>query len=86
MPQTVLQTVEVLAQHGREIAVDWVAELRAAGVLTDRRIDERELAEQTQQLIRLLGDCLRTGRADLAAAEWAPVRTLLDDWSRTRVA
>jgi rsbT co-antagonist protein RsbR len=75
---------ELLSQHESDILTEWMR----AQMSDPRRshlIDERELRQQSAELLRLLRDAARNGRFDdVSGREWDDVRRMLEDVSRSR--
>ena len=75
---------EILKKHRAAILAEWVkAQLQSQG----GRIREAELREQSSSFIQLLERAVEGGNlSNITAAEWAEVRELLSDVSRSRSA
>jgi rsbT co-antagonist protein RsbR len=74
-------TAELLQKDSASLLAEWWAELQATGA--DSRISEAEAKSQADELLTSIGRSLSFS-ADPAAAEWQPVRELLDSLSRGR--
>jgi rsbT co-antagonist protein RsbR len=83
MARTAGLVMELLEKSHAEILEDWMKEQLAA--LTRRRdlMSDAELREQSASLLGLLRQALASG-TDIDAAAWQPVRSRLEEISRTR--
>jgi len=76
---------DVVKHNEAELLGEWMKEQLAA--VTTRRADlvnEAELREQSRALLGALRDALQRGVPRIEAPEWAAVRDLLGDLTRTR--
>jgi len=76
-----LTTADVIRNDSRGLLADWLAELRSAG--EDPRISQADLRAQAEEFLQLLS-AAATRNVDVSSTEWAPVRTFLEDVSRSR--
>jgi rsbT co-antagonist protein RsbR len=72
---------ELVTKEESAVAADWMAALETSG--GDTRISRPELKAQTAELMRLVAQALPNGR-NIEAPSWAPVRTFLEEVSRSR--
>jgi rsbT co-antagonist protein RsbR len=82
--QTDSKIPKIVEQYESEILADWTKELlrgsgRGAGV-----IPESELRRQAGEFLTLFWRALKRGNGDVEGSEWAPVREMLGNISRTR--
>jgi rsbT co-antagonist protein RsbR len=76
---------EILQKHETELLAEWTKEQLAATTLRPDLIGERDLREESRQVLAALRAAGAKGNlTDLAAPEWNPVRELLDSISRSR--
>jgi rsbT co-antagonist protein RsbR len=76
------RTAGIFKKFQKELLVDWLSELRAAGATAGTRITDAELERQAHEFLMLLqqsGD-LR----DLETREWKPLLDFLEEISRSR--
>jgi rsbT co-antagonist protein RsbR len=74
----------ILSTKPEEIAQEWLAELRAAGVRRDDLMREGELQSQMAELIHLLGAAAAAGTTDIQSPVFNEVRQMLASVSRSR--
>jgi len=82
MSESVLS--QVLSRQREEIAQEWLAELRAAGVRRDDLMREGELQSQMAEFLNLFNTAAATGSADAQSAAFSDVRQMLASVSRSR--
>jgi rsbT co-antagonist protein RsbR len=83
--QPIRQAVtKLLKDHEAEILDGWLRSLKEDGVLKSGRIKEAELSTQCNRILRGLREGFEAGGADAEAAEFADVREMLAEISRTR--
>jgi rsbT co-antagonist protein RsbR len=75
---------QILGSHEAEILAAWQQRLRDDGVLRSGRIREGDLATQTASFLRSLRQALAAGGTDPDGPEFAGLRDLLNELSRTR--
>jgi rsbT co-antagonist protein RsbR len=66
------------------ILSEWLALQKKTGVLETGRISEAELKAQSENFLRLLREALARGASGIHSSASEPVKTLLDDVSRSR--
>jgi rsbT co-antagonist protein RsbR len=76
--------LSLMTRHHQRLLTSWLASLRR-----DARINDRRQAAETDELARRFLDEFSRGEAvaqfdDIQAAEWRPMRELLEDLSRDR--
>ena len=76
--------LSLITRHHQRLLTSWLASLRR-----DARINDRRQAAETDELARRFLDEFSRGEAvaqfdDIQAAEWRPMRELLEDLSRDR--
>ena len=71
----------ILTDDSDSLLVAWVAQLEA--VAADSRIGGAEVREQARTLLQLMA-AAATQTEDLGSPAWAPVRSMLDEISRSR--
>ena len=71
---------------GNEATVlsEWLALQSKTGVLETGRISESELKAQSENFLRALREALAQGGSGIGSHAYQPVKTLLDDLSRSR--
>ena len=75
---------EIILKHQKQLHTDWMAELKG-GLLIDSRISESELAQQTNEFLRVLAEAVGSGEMDgVDSPQWLPVRDFLEEISRSR--
>lgn len=84
MAQTTSRISEVLAKHEKALLTAWMGEL--SGSLRRRDLlSESELRTQCEEFIRLVRTATESGNIhDTQRSDWAPVREMLADLSRSR--
>jgi rsbT co-antagonist protein RsbR len=76
---------EILQKHEAELLAEWMKEQTGATTLRGDLIKERDLHEQSRQVLAALRTAAAKGNvSDLAAPEWGSVRELLDEISGAR--
>src|SRR5690349_12834847 len=76
---------ELITQQQDQLLADWIENQRTAGALRSGRIGDAELKEQSRRFLAALRDGVTQRQfRDLAEAEWAPMRELLAEASRSR--
>jgi rsbT co-antagonist protein RsbR len=74
-----------LQTHEAELLAEWMKEQLAATTRRADLINERDLREQSRQLLAgVRGAAAKGNLTDVMAPEWGPVRDLLEEVSRTR--
>jgi rsbT co-antagonist protein RsbR len=74
----------LLSGHEAEILAEWQQRLKESGAVQAGRLKEAELAGQCATFLRLLRDAFAAGAADIDAPEFAALREMLTELSRTR--
>jgi rsbT co-antagonist protein RsbR len=75
----------ILQTHEAELLAEWMKEQLAAVTRRGDLINERELREQSRQLLAGIRSAAAMGNVtDATTPEWAPVRDLLEEISRSR--
>ncbi len=75
----------VLRKHQPEILADWIQAQRAAVTARTELMNPGELQEQSRQFLSLFAAAVENGRGtDVMSADWADLRDLLADLSRSR--
>jgi rsbT co-antagonist protein RsbR len=86
MPHDNRALAALIDKHHAAILSGWLAALKRTSKTQDSRA-EATIAEQARQLLDQLGKAAAAGQLDdITSPEWAPVRDLLEDLSRARVA
>lgn len=76
---------EIIEKYEEELLADWVKEQLADPILRPDLVSERELREQSAEFLSLFRVAVRSGNlTDVEATEWAEVREMLADLSRSR--
>lgn len=76
----------VLQSKRESILTSWLAQLEKVSASSKGRVSTAELRQQATDFLGLLVAASKTGAAyDSDSAEWASVRTFLEDLSRQRV-
>jgi rsbT co-antagonist protein RsbR len=75
---------DIVRKHEADILTDWVKEQLAAVTLRQDLISETDLREQSRVLLGAFRDALSRDGVDITRPEWAAVRDLLGEVSRTR--
>ena len=75
---------DLIRKHEADLLNDWIKEQLAALTLRPDLLSESELREQSRALLSALRTALGKGGGEIGGAEWAPVRELLGDVSRSR--
>jgi rsbT co-antagonist protein RsbR len=76
---------EILQKHEAELLSEWMKEQLGSVTLRSDLMSERDLREQSRQLLAAVRTAAAKGNiSDLSAPEWGPVRDLLDEMSRSR--
>jgi rsbT co-antagonist protein RsbR len=75
---------DIVRKHEADILADWVTEQLAAITLRQDLISEADLREQSRVLLGAFRDAASRDGADITRPEWAAVRDLLGEISRTR--
>lgn len=76
---------EILRQYEQELLAEWIQEQTNLVSRQRMLMKEGELREQCTQFLQLLREATQAGRlGDINAAEWEPIRDLLDAISRSR--
>ncbi len=84
MAQTSTRIPEVLAKHETALLAAWIGEL-SGSIRRRDLISESELRIQCEEFIRLVRAASESGNiSNTQASEWAPVREVLGDLSRSR--
>ena len=73
-------TADILKNDMTGLLADWMSELRAR---SDHRISASDVERQATEFLKLVATASAV-TPNVASADWAPVRTFLDDISRTR--
>jgi rsbT co-antagonist protein RsbR len=80
------RTSQVLKKYEKELASDWISDLKVSGTGSHGRISESEVQAQVREFLKLLQEATRHGNiTDTTRQEWDPVRDFLDGISRSRV-
>ena len=75
----------ILQTHEAELLAEWMKEQLAATTRRADLINERDLREQSRQLLAgIRGAAAKGNLTDVTTPEWGPVRDLLEEVSRTR--
>lgn len=75
----------VLANGDGDLLTDWMNEQLAASTARTDLLSEGELRQQSREFLSLFRDAVQHGNLnDISAQEWAPVREMLGNLSRTR--
>jgi rsbT co-antagonist protein RsbR len=75
----------VLRKHQSEILSDWIQAQRADAATRPELVNPGQVQEQSRQFLSLLAAAVENGRGpDVMAPEWADLRNLLADASRSR--
>jgi rsbT co-antagonist protein RsbR len=78
--------VSILLDRHQELQSEWLSEVRGLGSEKDRRISDAELKTQTSEFLKLLGKAVQQNNtSDIQRPEWTPVRSFLEEISRSRV-
>lgn len=80
---TVAALAQLLKQHESAILDQWIAAQRQAGIRSDL-IDDRTMVENSGDLLKAFVRAVAEGGDQIAAAAWAPVRTLLERLSQAQ--
>lgn len=76
---------EIIEKYEEELLADWIKEQLADPILRPDLVSERELREQSAEFLSLFRVAVRSGNlTDVEATEWAEVREMLADLSRSR--
>lgn len=76
---------EILKRHEAELLSAWLIDLNATNAHTEGRISGTTIEGQAREFLRLLGETSRNGTlADIDHADSGPLRTFLEDISRSR--
>ena len=78
------QIPKILQKHEKELLSEWVKAQLAATSLRADLMKENELRTQSQQFLAALQAASQQGTNDVTAAEWADVRDLLKEISKSR--
>lgn len=79
------QTIDATRKNESQLLASWQANLDASGASRDARINHAEFEAQTREFLRLLVTGANAGdSSNVAASEWADVRTFLDGLTRSR--
>jgi len=74
----------ILKKHEKSILSEWLKYQLAATTLRADLMNENELRGQSKRFLELFSAAAQTGRADLDAPQWKPVKEMLGDVSRSR--
>ncbi len=75
----------VLANGDGDLLTDWMSDQLAASTARTDLLSEGELRQQSREFLSLFRDAVQHGNLnDISAQEWAPVREMLGNLSRTR--
>jgi rsbT co-antagonist protein RsbR len=86
-PQSPLVLSQLIKGHQQDLQASWVANIKQAGGDGGGRIKDAELQTQCRNFLRALSELGSVGPApDIEAEEFAPIRDLLADVSRSRAA
>ena len=80
MAHAPVKTADILRDDMTGLLADWMSELSAN---SDTRISATDVQGQAAELLKLVASA-SGANADVASSDWAPVRSFLDDVSRTR--
>src|SRR5688572_8960050 len=75
-----VKTADILRNDTTGLLADWMSELSAS---SDNRISDRDVEGQASEFLKLVASASEAN-ADVMSSDWAPVRSFLDDVSRTR--
>lgn len=79
------QLAALLKKYETSLLADWIGELRQAGSVIDSRISEVEIQAQAKEFLNLMQVAAQGGNVtNIALPEWAPVRQMLEELSRSR--
>jgi len=85
MASTVGQTLrEILAKSSQELVEQWTQAQLTASTLRADPLKERELREQSRELLLLLRSAAQNGTFEINGPQWAAVRDFLARISRSR--
>lgn len=85
MPDTQTRIPELLQKHEAQILAEWLKDQRAANSLRPDLMRDTELQEQSTRLLNAFRDAVTADpSADIQRQNWAPVRELLNEFSRSR--
>jgi rsbT co-antagonist protein RsbR len=75
----------ILQAHEAELLAEWMKGQQAAVTLRSDLVNERDLREQCRQFLAALRAAVAKGSmTDVGTPEWAPVRDMLEEISRSR--
>ena len=80
MAQARVKTADILRNDTTGLLADWMSELSAS---SDNRISDGDVEGQASEFLKLVASASEAN-ADVMSSDWAPVRSFLDDVSRTR--
>ena len=83
-PQIRQAVTKLLSSHEAEILDGWLRRLGEDGALRSGRIKESELSTQCGRFLRALREGFEAGGSDADSAEFAEVREMLSEISRSR--
>jgi rsbT co-antagonist protein RsbR len=77
----------IVEQHQQEILSEWVKLQLDSGAWRAGRVQEAQLREESQRFLSALGRAIRDGtQFDMRSSQWAEIRELLSELSRSRAA